>query len=47
MSGDLRTVLWREWRSITSGRARRQLLSTGAVLAIWRSCSRSRWVPTG
>jgi ABC-2 type transport system permease protein len=35
MSTDLRTVLWKEWRSLVNGRARRQLLLTGGMLAIW------------
>lgn len=33
MSTDLRTVLWKEWRSLIGGRARRQLLMIGGVLA--------------
>lgn len=35
MSDDLRTVIWREWRSVRSSRARRQLLLTGGMLAVW------------
>jgi ABC-2 type transport system permease protein len=34
MSTDLRTVLWKEWRSLMGGRARRQLLVIGGVLAV-------------
>ena len=34
MSADLRTVLWKEWRSLMGGRARRQLLMIGGVLAV-------------
>jgi ABC-2 type transport system permease protein len=33
VSADLRTVLWKEWRSLMGGRARRQLLVIGGVLA--------------
>lgn len=33
MSTDVRTVLWKEWRSLMGGRARRQLLMIGGVLA--------------
>ena len=32
MSTDVRTVLWKEWRSLMGGRARRQLLIIGGVL---------------
>jgi ABC-2 type transport system permease protein len=34
VSTDVRTVLWKEWRSLMGGRARRQLLMIGGVLAI-------------
>ncbi len=33
MSADVWTVLWKEWRSLMGGRARRQLLIIGGVLA--------------
>ncbi len=33
MSTDLSTVLWKEWRSLMGGRARRQVLIIGGVLA--------------
>lgn len=33
MSTDLSTVIWKEWRSLMGGRARRQLLIIGGVLA--------------
>lgn len=33
MSTDLRTVIWKEWRSLMGGRARRQLLMIAGVLA--------------
>ncbi len=33
MSADAWTVLWKEWRSLMGGRARRQLLMIGGVLA--------------
>jgi ABC-2 type transport system permease protein len=33
VSTDLSTVLWKEWRSLMGGRARRQLLIIGGVLA--------------
>jgi len=32
---DLATVMWKEWRSIIAGRARRQVLLVGAMLAFW------------
>lgn len=32
---DLATVMWKEWRSIVSGRARRQVLLVGGMLAFW------------
>jgi ABC-2 type transport system permease protein len=32
---DLRTMLWKEWRSLLGGRARRQVLLTGGMLSIW------------
>lgn len=35
MIGDLRTMFWKEWRSLLGGRARRQLLLTGGMLSIW------------
>lgn len=35
MIADMRTVAWKEWRSLTGGRARRQLLLTGGILAIY------------
>ena len=35
MTADLRTMFWKEWRSLIGGRARRQLLLTGGMLAIW------------
>ena len=34
MSSDLSTVAWKEWRSLMGGRARRQLLMIGGVLAV-------------
>ncbi len=34
MNADLWTVLWKEWRSLMGGRARRQLLIIGGVLAV-------------
>jgi ABC-2 type transport system permease protein len=33
MIADLRTVVWKEWRSLIGGRARRQLLIVGVLLA--------------
>jgi ABC-2 type transport system permease protein len=33
--GDLVTVLWKEWRSLTSGRARRQLALTGGLMLFY------------
>lgn len=35
MIADLRTMAWKEWRSLVGGRARRQLLLTGGMLSIW------------
>lgn len=35
MIADIGTVVWKEWRSIWGGRARRQILLTGGVLSIW------------
>jgi ABC-2 type transport system permease protein len=35
MIADLRTMAWKEWRSLVGGRARRQLLLTGGMLCIW------------
>jgi len=35
MTGDLRTMFWKEWRSLIGGRARRQVVLTGGMLAIW------------
>lgn len=35
MIGDLRTMFWKEWRSLVGGRARRQLVISGGMLAIW------------
>jgi ABC-2 type transport system permease protein len=35
MIADLRTMFWKEWRSLVRGRARRQALLTGGMLAIW------------
>lgn len=35
MIEDLRTVAWKEWRSLVGGRARRQVLLTGGMLSIW------------
>lgn len=35
MIADLRTMFWKEWRSLVGGRARRQLLLTGGMLSIW------------
>lgn len=35
MIADLRTVVWKEWRSVWGGRARRQILLTGGMLSIW------------
>jgi ABC-2 type transport system permease protein len=35
MIADLRTMIWKEWRSLVGGRARRQLLLTGGMLTIW------------
>ena len=35
MTVDLRTMFWKEWRSLIGGRARRQLLLTGGMLAVW------------
>jgi len=35
MIADLRTMIWKEWRSLIGGRARRQLLLTGGMLTIW------------
>jgi len=32
---DLATVMWKEWRSIFAGRARRQVLLVGGMLAFW------------
>jgi ABC-2 type transport system permease protein len=34
MSGDLRTIVWKEWHSLLSGRSRRQILIIGAVLIL-------------
>jgi ABC-2 type transport system permease protein len=35
MSEDLRTMFWKEWRSLVGGKARRQVLLTGGMLSIW------------
>jgi ABC-2 type transport system permease protein len=35
MTDDLRTMFWKEWRSLIGGRARRQVVLTGGMLAIW------------
>lgn len=35
MIADIRTVVWKEWRSIWGGRARRQILLTGGMLSVW------------
>lgn len=35
MRADLTTVVWKEWRSVLAGRARRQLLIVGGMLAFW------------
>lgn len=35
MMRDLWTVAWKEWRSVIGGRARRQVLLTGGMLAFW------------
>lgn len=35
MTHDIATVMWKEWRSITGGRARRQVLLVGGMLAFW------------
>lgn len=35
MIADLRTVFWKEWRSLVGGRARRQVLLTGGMLSFW------------
>jgi len=35
MTRDLRTMAWKEWHSLIGGRARRQVLITGGMLAIW------------
>lgn len=35
MIEDLWTVAWKEWRSVIGGRARRQVLLTGGMLAFW------------
>lgn len=35
MRSDLWTVAWKEWRSITGGRARRQVLLTGGMLLFY------------
>jgi ABC-2 type transport system permease protein len=32
---DLQTVLWKEWRSLIAGRARRQLILTGGILVFY------------
>jgi len=40
MIADLRTMFWKEWRSLVRGKARRQALLTGGILAIW-----SVWFP--
>jgi ABC-2 type transport system permease protein len=32
---DIRTVVWKEWRSVWGGRARRQILLTGGMLSVW------------
>ena len=35
MSAGLRAMVWKEWRSLLGGRARRQVLLTGGMLSIW------------
>ena len=35
MIADLRTMFWKEWRSLIGGRARRQVVLTGGILSIW------------
>lgn len=35
MIGDLATMLWKEWRSLVGGRARRELVLSGGALMIW------------
>jgi ABC-2 type transport system permease protein len=35
MRADLATVIWKEWRSVLAGRARRQILIVGGMLAFW------------
>jgi ABC-2 type transport system permease protein len=35
MNTDLRALVWKEWRSLLGGRARRQVLLTGGMLSIW------------
>ena len=35
MIADIRTIVWKEWRSIWGGRARRQILLTGGMLSVW------------
>ncbi|HSM38714.1 MAG TPA: ABC transporter permease [Candidatus Limnocylindrales bacterium] len=40
MIADLRTMFWKEWRSLVRGKARRQALLTGGILATW-----SVWFP--
>lgn len=35
MTGDLLTVVWKEWRSLTGGRARRQVALTGGILLFY------------
>jgi ABC-2 type transport system permease protein len=35
MRADIATVMWKEWRSLSGGRARRQVFLTGGMLALW------------
>jgi ABC-2 type transport system permease protein len=40
VSDDIRTVIWKEWRSLIQGQSRRQLLVVVLTLAIW-----AIWLP--
>lgn len=35
MIGDLRTMMWKEWRALAGGRARRQILLTGGTVGLF------------
>ena len=47
MIADIRAVVWKEWRSLTHGRSRRQLLILGSFVAIWAVWLGSDWEAEG